>query len=85
MLSGQERRLRKVALGMAVRQRRMQLGISSQEALADLAGCDRQSINRLENAQYSTLVDNLESVAEALGWSMVELFVARDAVLREIR
>ena len=84
MLTESQQSDRAVALGIVVRIRRKALGLS-QERLAEMAGCDRQGINRLENARFSPLVSNLERIADALGWTMPELFEERDAVLRSRR
>lgn len=59
--------------GEVVRARRKSLGLS-QEKLAEKAGCDRQSINRVENAAYSPSLDRLFKLADALGVSMSDLF-----------
>jgi putative transcriptional regulator len=56
-----------------VRARRKALGLS-QEKLAERAGCDRQSINRVENAAYSPSLDRVFLLANALGVSLAELF-----------
>lgn len=55
-----------VHFGQAVRRHRKALGLS-QEALAELAGCDRQSVNRIENAAYSPSLDRAWRLADALG------------------
>jgi len=68
-LSVQTRRL---AFGHAVRVRRKALGLS-QEKLAERAGCDRQSINRVENAAYSPSLDRVFLLADALGVRLAEL------------
>jgi transcriptional regulator with XRE-family HTH domain len=65
---------RRMILGNNVRVRRKALGLS-QERLAQLAGCDRQSINRLENGAYSSSADRLWRVADALGVAMAVLFM----------
>lgn len=75
-LSVQRRRL---AFGQVVRIRRKALGLS-QEKLAERAGCDRQSINRVENAAYSPSLDRVFRLADALGVSLSELFAEFDAV-----
>jgi transcriptional regulator with XRE-family HTH domain len=50
--------------------RRLALGLNQQE-LADRVGCDRQTINRLENARYSPSLDRWFQVADALGVPLV--------------
>lgn len=56
-----------------VRAKRKSLGLS-QEKLAERAGCDRQSINRVENAAYSPSLDRVFKLADALGTSLSDLF-----------
>jgi len=60
-------------LGEAVRRLRLERGWT-QEELADRAGFDRKSINRLEQAAYSPSVDRLYPLADALGVSVGSLF-----------
>jgi putative transcriptional regulator len=62
-----------------VRAKRKSLGLS-QEKLAEKAGCDRQSINRVENAAYSPSLDRVFKLADALGLSLSELFDEFDRV-----
>jgi DNA-binding XRE family transcriptional regulator len=64
---------RRLTFGQVVRVRRKALGLS-QEKLAERAGCDRQSINRVENAAYSPSLDRVFRLADALGVSLSELF-----------
>lgn len=45
----------------------------TQERLAELAGLDRQAINRIELGHQSALVDNLIRIAEALGVPLADL------------
>ena len=62
-----------------VRAKRKSLGLS-QEKLAEKAGCDRQSINRVENAAYSPSLDRVFKLADALGMSLSDLFDEFDRV-----
>ncbi len=62
-----------------VRAKRKSLGLS-QEKLAEQAGCDRQSINRVENAAYSPSLDRVFKLADALGMSLSDLFDEFDRV-----
>ena len=62
-----------------VRAKRKSLGLS-QEKLAEKAGCDRQSINRVENAAYSPSLDRVFKLADALGMSLSDLFDEFDLV-----
>jgi transcriptional regulator with XRE-family HTH domain len=55
----------RLAMGQAVTARRSRLGLTQGE-LAALAGCDRQTINRLENAHCSPTLDQWLKVATAL-------------------
>jgi transcriptional regulator with XRE-family HTH domain len=64
---------RRLAFGQVVRARRRALGLS-QEKLAERAGCDRQSINRVENAAYSPSLDRVFLLANALGVGLADLF-----------
>ncbi|MFJ8146538.1 helix-turn-helix domain-containing protein [Streptomyces sp. NPDC096048] len=45
----------------------------TQEMLAELAGLDRQAINRIEQAHASPLLDNLFRIADALGVPLADL------------
>lgn len=45
----------------------------SQERLAELAGIDRQAVNRIEQGHQSALLDNLIRIADALGVPLSEL------------
>jgi transcriptional regulator with XRE-family HTH domain len=70
---------RRLSFGAVVRAKRKSLGLS-QEKLAEKAGCDRQSINRVENAAYSPSLDRVFKLADALGMSLSDLFVEFDRV-----
>jgi transcriptional regulator with XRE-family HTH domain len=70
---------RRLAFGSVVRAKRKSLGLS-QEKLAERAGCDRQSINRVENAAYSPSLDRVFKLADALGMSLSDLFDEFDRV-----
>ena len=63
---------RRLSFGAVVRDRRKALGLS-QEQLAEKAGCDRQSINRYENAAFSPSLDRTFLLADALHLSLSEL------------
>lgn len=69
--------VRREAFGRVVRIKRKTLGLS-QEKLAERAGCDRQSINRVENAAYSPSLDRTFLLADALGLQLGELLAAVD-------
>lgn len=66
------------AFGRAVRIRRVGLGLS-QEKLAERVGWDRQSINRIENAQFSPSLDRVFLLAAALGVSACRLLIEANA------
>jgi transcriptional regulator with XRE-family HTH domain len=70
---------RRLSFGAVVRARRKALGLS-QDKLAAKAGCDRQSINRVENSAYSPSLDRVFKLADALGLSLSELFDEFDRV-----
>lgn len=70
---------RRLSFGAVVRAKRKSLGLS-QEKLAEKAGCDRQSINRVENAAYSPSLDRVFKLADALGLSLSDLFEEFDRV-----
>ena len=61
-----------VAFGLRVRQIRLERRLS-QEALGELAGIDRQTINRLENAAHALSTAHLGPLARALGVAPREL------------
>lgn len=72
---------RRLSFAATVRARRKSLGLS-QEKLAEKAGCDRQSINRVENAAYSPSLDRIFKLADALERSLPDLFHDFDDVDR---
>lgn len=63
---------RRRAIGERIRTLRRAKGLS-QEKLAELAGMDRQAINRIEQGHASPLVDNLIRIAAALNVPLAEL------------
>ncbi len=63
---------RRRALGDNLRAARKAAKLS-QEALAELAGLDRQAINRIEQGHQAALVDNLFRIADALGVPLADL------------
>lgn len=65
-------RQRRYDFGKAVALQRRAVGLT-QEELADLVGCDRKSINRLENGSHAITLDRLWPVADALHISIGEL------------
>lgn len=65
-------RARAEHLGAVVRRHRRRLCLS-QERLGERAGWDRQSVNRLENAQFSPSLHRLWLLADALGVPLEQL------------
>lgn len=63
---------RRRAIGQRIRAERLH-GNLTQERLADLAGMDRQAINRIENGHSSPLLDHLLQIADALGVPLADL------------
>jgi transcriptional regulator with XRE-family HTH domain len=63
---------RRRVIGDQIRAARREAGLS-QEKLAELAGMDRQSINRIEQGHQAALIDNLIRIADALGVPLAEL------------
>lgn len=56
-------------LGLAIKARREELGMPTQQALADAAGVKRQTIQALESGkQRSRMPGTIGRVEEALGW-----------------
>jgi putative transcriptional regulator len=70
--------------GQAVRRHRKALGLS-QDALARRAGCERQSVNRVENGAYSPSLDRCYRLADALGVRLEELLHEASVSLTEQR
>ena len=76
------RTARRKALGEAIRQRRLSLGMS-QEQLADRAGIERKSVSRVETGAYSPSVDRLWSIGDALDLPPHELLAPTGHKLRD--
>ena len=62
------------AIGQRLRELRLDAGITSQEALAELAGVHRTYIGRLERGESGVTVDMLSAVLAAMGVSLSEFF-----------
>lgn len=60
---------RRYDFGEAVARRRKAVGLT-QDRLAEIVGCDRKSINRLENGSNAVTLDRLWPVADALNISI---------------
>jgi transcriptional regulator with XRE-family HTH domain len=63
---------RRRIVGDRIRDARQDAGLT-QEMLAELAGLDRQAINRIEQAHASPLLDNLFRIADALNVPLADL------------
>ncbi|NEY32038.1 helix-turn-helix domain-containing protein [Streptomyces sp. PRKS01-65] len=63
---------RRRLVGDRIRAARAAAGLT-QEMLAELAGMDRQAINRIEQAHASPLLDNLFRIADALDVPLSDL------------
>lgn len=63
---------RRRVIGDQIRDARRGAGLT-QEKLAELAGMDRQSINRIEQGHQAALIDNLIRIADALNVPLSEL------------
>jgi transcriptional regulator with XRE-family HTH domain len=64
--------IRRRAIGDRIRAARLHANLT-QETLAELAGMDRQAINRIEQGHQSPLVDNLIRIADALDIPLADL------------
>ena len=64
--------IRRRAIGERIRAARLH-GNLTQEKLAELAGMDRQAINRIEQGHASALLDNLIRIADALDTPLADL------------
>ncbi len=67
-----------VRLGIAVRKRRMSLGLS-QEALADLSGIDRSHMGKIERGERNVTFLNIVRIANAIQCKASDLLI--DAAL----
>lgn len=63
---------RRRAIGARIRDIRLHAGLT-QERLAELAGLDRQAVNRIEQGHQSPILDNLLRLADALGVPLADL------------
>lgn len=63
---------RRRAIGDQIRAARRDANLT-QEKLAELAGLDRQSINRIEQGHQAAIIDNLIRIADALGVPLSDL------------
>lgn len=63
---------RRRAVGTRIRDARLHANLT-QEKLAELAGLDRQAINRIEQGHSSPRLDNLIRIADALDVPLASL------------
>lgn len=63
---------RRRVIGDHIRAARLEANLT-QEKLAELAGLDRQSINRIEQGHQAALIDNLIRIAHALNVPLADL------------
>ena len=62
------------AIGERLRQLRGEVGIPSQQELANLAGVDRTYIGRVERGETGITVDMLAAILEAMEISLAQFF-----------
>jgi Predicted transcriptional regulators len=63
---------RRRAIGTRIREARLHANLT-QEKLGELAGLDRQSINRIEQGHQAAVIDNLIRIADALRVPLADL------------
>lgn len=63
---------RRRAIGTRIREARLHANLT-QEKLGELAGMDRQAVNRIEQGHASPLLDNLIRIADALRVPLADL------------
>ncbi|MEU5596715.1 helix-turn-helix transcriptional regulator [Streptomyces sp. NPDC020298] len=63
---------RRRAIGDQIRDARMHANLT-QQRVAELAGMERQAINRIEMGHQAALIDNLICIADAIGVPLAEL------------
>ncbi|MBL7077937.1 MAG: helix-turn-helix transcriptional regulator [Kiritimatiellae bacterium] len=59
-------------LGLAIRRRREEMGVS-QESLAEIIDCHRNYVGLLERGEQNVTIDMLGRVAKGLGCSVTDL------------
>lgn len=64
--------IRRRAIGARIRDTRLRASLT-QEKLAELAGMDRQAVNRIEQGHQSPILDNLLRIADALNVPLADL------------
>nr|WKF55601.1 hypothetical protein HUO10_000045 [Paraburkholderia busanensis] len=68
---------RLIALGLAIRRRRNDIGIS-QEALAHYAGIDRSHMGKIERGERNVSVLNVLRIADSLQCKASDFFLSSD-------
>lgn len=63
---------RRRAIGDNLRTARREAGLT-QEKLAELAGMDRQAVNRIEQGHQAAIIDTLIRIADALNIPLADL------------
>ncbi|MGW2209894.1 helix-turn-helix domain-containing protein [Streptomyces sp. NPDC001781] len=63
---------RRREIGAHIRRHRLHANLT-QERLAEAAGLDRQSINRIEQGRQAAIIDNLIRIARALDVPLADL------------
>jgi transcriptional regulator with XRE-family HTH domain len=63
---------RRRVIGDHIRAARLEANLT-QEKLAELAGMERQAINRIEQGHQAALIDNLIRIADALDVPLADL------------
>ena len=74
-------RLRK-KIGKRLREMRLEVGVTSQEALASDAGVHRTYIGRLERGESGVTVEALATILAAFGASLGEFFEPFEKVVK---
>ena len=69
--------MNKKSLGIAIRQKRVALGLS-QEELADQCGLHRTYIGSVERGERNIAIDNVIKISEALSCKVSDLVVAAE-------
>jgi transcriptional regulator with XRE-family HTH domain len=64
---------RRRVVGERIREARLYANLTQQK-VAELAGMERQAINRIEQGHQSALLDNLIRIAEAIGCSLKDFW-----------
>lgn len=63
---------RRRVIGDQIRAARLEANLTQQK-VAELAGMERQAINRIEQGHQAALIDNLIRIADAIGVPLADL------------